>query len=79
MAQSGGDALNSGHVIATPTDTIYGLAALVQNREAVQRLYEIKGILWSFYDLFYELHVTFEIDLYVKPYVLFYDISATIM
>ena len=35
--------LKSGHVIATPTDTIYGIAALVQNNTAVQRLYEIKG------------------------------------
>ena len=48
VAQSGGEALNSGHVIATPTDTIYGLAALVQNRDAVQKLYEIKGMIPSY-------------------------------
>lgn len=42
-AANAAQALQSGHVIATPTDTIYGLAALVQNREAVQKLYQIKG------------------------------------
>lgn len=36
-------ALKAGEIIATPTDTIYGIAALVQNPRAVQRLYEIKG------------------------------------
>lgn len=36
-------ALSDGHVIAVPTDTIYGLAALVQNPTAVNKLYDIKG------------------------------------
>ena len=36
--------LTKGGVIATPTDTIYGLAALANNTEAVRRIYEIKGI-----------------------------------
>jgi len=35
-------ALLGGHVIGVPTDTIYGLAALVQNQEAVDNLYTIK-------------------------------------
>lgn len=35
--------LSSGQVIATPTDTIYGLAALANNSEAVRKIYEIKG------------------------------------
>ena len=35
--------LLKGKVIALPTDTIYGIAALVQNKEAVQKLYTIKG------------------------------------
>ena len=33
----------NGNIIAVPTDTIYGLACLVQNDTAVQDLYEIKG------------------------------------
>jgi len=32
-----------GKIIAVPTDTIYGLACLVQNESAVQDLYHIKG------------------------------------
>lgn len=32
-----------GHVIAFPTDTVYGIAALAQNSEAVNNLYNIKG------------------------------------
>ena len=35
--------LNQGGVIATPTDTIYGLAALANNIKAVRKIYEIKG------------------------------------
>ncbi len=30
-------------VIAVPTDTIYGIAGLAQNSEAVNRIYQIKG------------------------------------
>ena len=33
----------NGKIIAVPTDTIYGLACLVQNASAVQDLYAIKG------------------------------------
>lgn len=36
-------ALKEGQVIAVPTDTIYGLACLAQNSEAIKRVYEIKG------------------------------------
>lgn len=35
--------LTTGCVIAVPTDTIYGLAALVQNTAAVNSIYNIKG------------------------------------
>lgn len=34
--------LRKGKIIAIPTDTIYGLAGLAQNDEAIERLYEIK-------------------------------------
>lgn len=34
--------LQDGHVIALPTDTIYGIAALAQSTVAVNQLYEIK-------------------------------------
>ena len=34
--------LKGGHVIALPTDTIYGVAALAQSTEAVSKLYQIK-------------------------------------
>lgn len=34
--------LKKGGVIATPTDTIYGIAALVQNTKSVDQLYRIK-------------------------------------
>ena len=36
------DALNDGEVIALPTDTVYGIAALAQSTAAVQKMYEIK-------------------------------------
>lgn len=35
--------LQDGGVIAVPTDTIYGLAALSQNTEAISKIYSIKG------------------------------------
>lgn len=41
-AEKAASALQSGHVIAMPTDTIYGVAALAQNNEAIERIYEIK-------------------------------------
>lgn len=36
------DILLSGAIVALPTDTVYGLAALSTNAEAVRRLYDIK-------------------------------------
>ena len=41
-AKVAADALAAGEVIAVPTDTIYGIAALVQNKQAVEKLYTIK-------------------------------------
>ncbi|XP_037128795.1 yrdC domain-containing protein, mitochondrial [Syngnathus acus] len=35
-------ALQDGHVVAVPTDTIYGLACLAQNSAAVRHIYDIK-------------------------------------
>ncbi|HSG32085.1 MAG TPA: L-threonylcarbamoyladenylate synthase [Thermodesulfobacteriota bacterium] len=35
--------LSSGGVIVYPTDTLYGLGALVSKEQAVQRIFEIKG------------------------------------
>lgn len=42
-AKRAADILKSGGVIAVPTDTIYGIAALVQSAAAVKKLYDIKG------------------------------------
>ncbi len=38
------DALESGEVIAYPTDTVYGLGCDLTNKKAVDRLYAIKGM-----------------------------------
>jgi tRNA threonylcarbamoyl adenosine modification protein (Sua5/YciO/YrdC/YwlC family) len=38
------DALQSGEVIAYPTDTVYGLGCDLFNKKAVDRLYQIKGM-----------------------------------
>src|SRR6187402_2645801 len=38
------DALESGEVIAYPTDTVYGLGCDLANKKAVDRLYQIKGM-----------------------------------
>ena len=35
--------LQGGGVIALPTDTIYGIAALANSDEAIKKLYSIKG------------------------------------
>jgi len=39
--------LKNDGVLAVPTDTIYGLAALVNSEKAVRRIYEIKGRLFT--------------------------------
>lgn len=36
--------LNSGGVIAYPTDTVYGLGCDVLNKQAIERLYTLKGL-----------------------------------
>eukprot|EP00493_Phyllostaurus_siculus_P000408 UN00410 len=43
LATIAADSLKNGRVIAVPTDTIYGVAALVQLNNSVESLYEIKG------------------------------------
>ncbi|XP_055065558.2 threonylcarbamoyl-AMP synthase [Misgurnus anguillicaudatus] len=43
VLQSTVTALKSGLVVAVPTDTIYGLACMAQNSEAIRRVYDIKG------------------------------------
>jgi L-threonylcarbamoyladenylate synthase len=35
--------LKSGHLVAFPTETVYGLGADATNEEAVKRIYEVKG------------------------------------
>lgn len=35
--------INSGNVIAVPTETVYGLAASIKDQEAVQNIFELKG------------------------------------
>lgn len=41
--QLASELLKAGHVIALPTDTIYGLACSANNPEAIKKLYDIKG------------------------------------
>jgi L-threonylcarbamoyladenylate synthase len=36
-------ALASGHTVLVPTDTVYGIAAALDDRESVARLYALKG------------------------------------
>ncbi|CAG0878671.1 unnamed protein product [Darwinula stevensoni] len=43
LASVAAKALLSGGVIALPTDTIYGIAALAQDPDAVQKIYKIKS------------------------------------
>lgn len=37
------EALKAGHLVAFPTETVYGLGADARNPEAVKRIYEVKG------------------------------------
>jgi tRNA threonylcarbamoyl adenosine modification protein (Sua5/YciO/YrdC/YwlC family) len=41
------DALESGEIIAYPTDTVYGLGCDLFNKKAIDRLYSLKGMLRS--------------------------------
>jgi len=43
VAQTAGRYLKEGKVLAIPTDTVYGLAAAVDNEEAKEKIYKIKG------------------------------------
>jgi len=43
VASLAAERLEAGGLVALPTDTVYGLACLVQHGEAVDRLYEVKG------------------------------------
>ena len=36
-------ALKAGHLVAFPTETVYGIGADARNPVAVQRIYEVKG------------------------------------
>lgn len=38
------DALNAGELIAYPTDTVYGLGCDLMNKDALDRLYQLKGM-----------------------------------
>lgn len=42
VARSAADVLRAGGIVAVPTDTIYGIAALAQNLVSVEKLYAIK-------------------------------------
>ena len=37
------DRLNEGKILACPTDTVYGLVARIDNRDTVERIFQIKG------------------------------------
>ena len=43
LIEAATSSLKSGNIIALPTDTIYGVAALAQSTDAVQKLYQVKG------------------------------------
>jgi len=43
VVSAAASALKEGKIIAVPTDTIYGIAVLSQNDEAVSEMYNIKG------------------------------------
>lgn len=43
VIRQAGEELNSGNIVALPTDTIYGLCARALDKEAIEKLYETKG------------------------------------
>ena len=43
VIHSAAQALSAGHLIAFPTETVYGLGADATNPDAVKRIYEVKG------------------------------------
>lgn len=42
-ARQGAEVISAGGLIATPTDTVYGIAGDAQNEEAISRIYQVKG------------------------------------
>jgi L-threonylcarbamoyladenylate synthase len=40
-------AIKGGRIVALPTETVYGLAVAAHNRDAVDRIYELKGRDWN--------------------------------
>lgn len=40
-------AIKRGRIVAVPTETVYGLAVAARNREAIDRIYELKGRDWN--------------------------------
>ncbi len=40
-------AIKRGGIVAMPTETVYGLAVAAHNRDAVDRIYELKGREWN--------------------------------
>ncbi len=43
VIQKAGEQLDSGNIVALPTDTIYGLCAHALDKKAIEKLYETKG------------------------------------
>ena len=41
--QNAAELLKAGHLVAFPTETVYGLGADATNEEAVKKIYEVKG------------------------------------
>jgi L-threonylcarbamoyladenylate synthase len=37
------EALKAGHLVAFPTETVYGLGGDATNPDAIKRIYEVKG------------------------------------
>ncbi|UCD14992.1 MAG: Sua5/YciO/YrdC/YwlC family protein, partial [Candidatus Omnitrophota bacterium] len=42
LIKEAADTISGGGIVALPTETVYGLAAAFQKREAIKRLYQIK-------------------------------------
>lgn len=43
LVQAAASVLRDGKIIALPTDTVYGVAALSQCDDAIQAIYQLKG------------------------------------
>ena len=42
VVQQAAECLLNGHIISVPTDTVYGIAGLAQNSDAISSIYDIK-------------------------------------